>query len=130
MEGAGFRSSRGLAGAVLCAVSWAFKSSQWHTSLFEEKVVVDMRVVCPQDVKKMLLKQARMVYWKRWVVTHECEELKDGVGPIQATLKTNEAWTDKHRHVPVVEGGRVQKDCMTLVCRTRKSAEDETKKAL
>ena len=29
---------------------------------FEGQVAVDMRVVCPQDVKKMLLKQARMVY--------------------------------------------------------------------
>ena len=27
---------------------------------------VDMRVFCPQDAKKMLLKQARMVYWKKW----------------------------------------------------------------
>ena len=29
--------------------------------LFGEQVVVDMRMVCPQDVKKMLLKQARCV---------------------------------------------------------------------
>ena len=27
---------------------------------------VDMRVFCPQDAKKMLLKQARMVEWKKW----------------------------------------------------------------
>ena len=27
---------------------------------------VDMRVFCPQDAKKMLLKQARMVCWKKW----------------------------------------------------------------
>ena len=39
----------------------------------------DMRVVCPQDVKKMLLKQARMVYGKNWAAKHECEELKEGV---------------------------------------------------
>ena len=25
-----------------------------------------MRVFCPQDAKKVLLKQARMVYWKKW----------------------------------------------------------------
>ena len=34
---------------------------QWHTLLFEGQVAVDMGGVCPQDVKKMLLKQARMV---------------------------------------------------------------------
>ena len=34
---------------------------QWRTLLFEGQAAVDMRVVCWQDVKKMLLKQARMV---------------------------------------------------------------------
>ena len=34
--------------------------------LLEEMASVDMRVFCPQDAKKMLLKQARMVYWKKW----------------------------------------------------------------
>ena len=62
-----------------------------------------MKVVCPQDVKKMLLKQARMAYWKRWAAKHECEELKEGVWleRIQAMRrrKTNETWTDKHRNV-------------------------------
>ena len=64
----------------------------------------------------MLLKQARMVSWKKWAAKHECEELKEGVWlePIQAVLrsKTNEAWTDKHRYVMrklVVEGRWVQK---------------------
>ena len=33
---------------------------QWHTLMFEGQVAVDMRVVCPPDVEKMLLKQARM----------------------------------------------------------------------
>ena len=50
-----------------------------HTLLFEGQVVVDMRVVCPQDVMKMLLKQAKMVYCKKWATKHECEELREGV---------------------------------------------------
>ena len=29
-------------------------------------VSVDMRVFCPQDAKKVLLKQARVVFWKKW----------------------------------------------------------------
>ena len=51
------------------------KWPQWHTLLFEGQVVVDMRVVCPYDVKKILLKQTRMVYWKKWAAKHEHEEL-------------------------------------------------------
>ena len=34
------------------------KWPQWHTLMFEEQVAVDMRVVFPQDVKKMLLRWA------------------------------------------------------------------------
>ena len=38
-----------------------------------------------------------------WAAEHECDKFKEGVGlePTQAMLrrKTNEAWTDKNRHV-------------------------------
>ena len=30
---------------------------QWRSLLFKEQVAVDMRVICPQDVKKTLQKQ-------------------------------------------------------------------------
>ena len=33
----------------------------WLSLLFVVLLVVDMRMVCPQDVKKMLLKHARYV---------------------------------------------------------------------
>ena len=61
-----WRQVRGPAGAFMretrdLDISWP----QWHTLLFEAHVAMDMRVVCPQDVKKMQLKQARMVHWKR-----------------------------------------------------------------
>ena len=88
----------------------------WLGRWRREQLAVDMRVVCPQDVKKMLLKQARRVHWKKWAAKHKCEELKEGtwMEPIQAMLqrKTNDVWTDKHRHVTrelVVGGGWVQK---------------------
>ena len=96
---------------------------QFHTLVFEEQVVVDMSVVCPQDVKKMLLKQASPVNWKNWAAKHEHEELKEGVwlGWVPAFLrrKTNKARTARHRSVVrklVVEGGwwrevRNQKKC-------------------
>ena len=55
------------------------KWPHWHTLLFEEQVAVDMRVVCTQDVKEILLKKARMVYGKTWAANHECDELKEAV---------------------------------------------------
>ena len=38
----------------------------WHTLIFEGQVSVDMRYICPKDVKKMLFKQARSAYRKKW----------------------------------------------------------------
>ena len=91
------------------------KWPQWHTWIFEGQGRVHMRVVCPQDVKKMLLRQAIMVHWRKWAAKHECEELKGvWLDPIQAMLRgrINEEWTDKHRNVMrklVSGGGWVQK---------------------
>ena len=83
---------------------------------FEGDRRIDMRYVCPKDVKKMLLQQARTVYWKKWAAKHEYEELKEGIWlePALALLrkKTKEDWTEKHRNVArklVLEGGWVQK---------------------
>ena len=55
------------------------KLPQWHTLIFEVQVRVDMRYVCPKDVKKMLFGQARSTYWRKWAAKHENEELKDGI---------------------------------------------------
>ena len=38
-----------------------------------------MRYVCPKDVKKMLVQQARSVYWKKLAAKLENEELKEGI---------------------------------------------------
>ena len=71
---------RGLAGAVLCETrDLGIKWPQWHTLLVEGRVAADLRAVCPKDVKKMFVKRARMVCWKKWAATHEHEELKEGV---------------------------------------------------
>ena len=77
---------------------------------------MDMRYVCPKDVKKMLLKQARSTSWKQWAAKHEYEELKEGIWlePTLALLrkKTKEGWTDRHRNTArklVLEGGWVRK---------------------
>ena len=55
-----WKQARGRTGAAMCetrdlGIQWG----QWYTLLFEEQVAVDMRVVCPQELKTMLLKQAR-----------------------------------------------------------------------
>ena len=61
-----WRQVRGPAGAFMRETrDLDISFPQWHTLLFEAQVAVDMWVVCPQDVKKMQLKQARMVHWKR-----------------------------------------------------------------
>ena len=60
------------------------KWPQWHTLVFEGQVAAEMRVVCPQAVKQMLLNQARMVYWKKLAAKDECKELKGvWLGPIR-----------------------------------------------
>ena len=55
------RQVRGPAGTVMCetgdlGIQWP----QWH-NLLHERQAVNMRVVCPPDVRKMLLEQAGMV---------------------------------------------------------------------
>ena len=45
----------------------------------EGEVRIDMRYVCPKDVKTLLLQQARSTHWKNWAAKHEYEELKEGV---------------------------------------------------
>ena len=92
------------------------KWPQWHTFFFERQGRVDMRLVCPEDMKKMLRKQARPPCWKKWAAKHQYEELKEGVWfvPTEAMLrkKMDDEWTDKHRNVLkklLVEGGWVQK---------------------
>ena len=42
------------------------KCPQRHTVMFEGQEKVDMRVACPQDVKKMHLKQAKSQFRKKW----------------------------------------------------------------
>ena len=56
-----WRQVSGPAGAVMCETRDL--GTQWpqcHTLMFEGQVAVDMKVVCPQDVKRMLPKQARL----------------------------------------------------------------------
>ena len=91
-------------GAVWCETrDLGIKWPQWHTLLLEEQGRVDMRLVCPRVVKKMLVKQVRTTQWKKWATKHEYDELSEGVwlDPIKAMLrrKTNEKWTGKHRNV-------------------------------
>ena len=75
----------------------------WHTRVFMNEITIDMRYVCPEDVKKMLVQRARSVCWKKWAAKHEHEELKEGrwLEPGLALLrkKVKEKWTEKHRCV-------------------------------
>ena len=75
-----WRQVRGPAGAVTCETrDVGIKWPQWHVLILEGQVRVEMRYVCPKNVKKMLLNQARTIYWKKWAARHEYEELKEGI---------------------------------------------------
>ena len=105
------------AGAVMCetrdlGVRWPY----WHTLIFGNDTKIDMRFVCPKDVKQMLVQTACSVYWKKWAAKHEYEELKEGawLEPALALLrkKAKGDWTVKHRNVArkiFLEGGWTQK---------------------
>ena len=75
----------------------------WHALPFEEGEIVDMKVICPQDVKKTLKGHAREVPGKRWATRNESDELKRrGVGgAIEGVVKeeTNQRCTTKHVNV-------------------------------
>ena len=87
-----------------------------HTLIHSAEMKIDMRCVCPRDVKKMLVQRARSVYWKKWAAKHEDEELKEGTwfDPALVLLrkKAKGAWTERHRNVArmiFLEGGWTQK---------------------
>ena len=70
---------RGTAGAVMCETrDLGIKWPHWHTLVFSSEITIDMRSVCPKDVRKMLVQRARSVHWKKWAAKHEYEELKEG----------------------------------------------------
>ena len=108
---------RGPAGAVMCETrDLGIKSPHWHTLIFGNDIKIDMRFVCPKDVKKMLVQTARSVDWKKWAAKHEYEELKEGawLEPGLALLrkKVMENGTEKHCNVArkiFLEGGWTQK---------------------
>ena len=93
-------------------IKWPY----WHTLIFGNDIKIDMRCVCPKDVKKMLVQTARSLYWKKWAAKHENEGLKEGawLQPGLALLrkKAKGVWTEKHRNVAskiFLEGGWTQK---------------------
>ena len=82
---------RGPAGAVRCETrDLGIKWPQWRTLIFDGQVRVDMRYVCPKDVKKMLEGQARSTCWRKWAAKHENEELKESVWLEPALAEDNE----------------------------------------
>ena len=95
-----------------------------------------MRYVCPKDVKKMLLVQARSTHWRKWGAKHENEELKEGIWlELALTLlrkKTKKGLTDNHRNVARQfwfwkEAG-CRKNSSTLVGQMKASTKHATKK--
>ena len=70
---------RGPVGAVMRGTrDLGFKWPQWHTLMFSDEIAIDMMLVCPKDVQKMLVQRARSVYWKKLAAKHGYKELKEG----------------------------------------------------
>ena len=85
--------------------------------MFSDEMKIDMRFVCPEDVKRMVVQRARSVHWKKWAAKHEYEVLKEGawLEPGLALLrkKVRENCTEKHRNFArkiFWEGGWTQKE--------------------
>ena len=95
---------------------WHKKWPYWHTLIFGNDIKIDMRLVCPKDVKKMLVQTIRSVYWKKRATKHEYDELKEGawLEPGLALLrkKARENCPEKQRNVArkiSLKGGWTQK---------------------
>ena len=55
-----WRQVRGPAGAVMCETrDLGIKWPRWHALVFSSEITIDMRHVCPKDVKKMLVQRAQ-----------------------------------------------------------------------
>ena len=39
----------------------------WHTLVFSNEMTIDMRYVCPKDVRKKMVQRVRSENWKKWV---------------------------------------------------------------
>ena len=111
------------------------KWPQWQTSILDGEARINMRCVCPTDVMKVLLQQARTVYWKKWAAKHEYEELKEGISLELALAlmrkKTKEDWTEKHRNVAtklVWKEAVCRNDSSTKVGRMKVSAKPVTRR--
>ena len=71
-----WRQVRGCAWAMRCETRDLGINGRIGTLVFSDETRIDMRYVYPGDVKKMLLRRARSVYWKKEAAKHQHEELK------------------------------------------------------
>ena len=100
---------KGPAGAVTCEtrdldIKWPYR----QILVFSYEMKIDMRYVCPKDVKKMLVHRARSVYWEKWAAKHQYEELEES----SSAKERKGDWTEKHRNAArkiFLEGGWTQK---------------------
>ena len=117
---ASWKEVRGPAEAVVCETrDLGIRFPSWHVHLFEDGIIVDMKVAYTQDMKNMPRRQAKEVVEKRWATKHEYEELTDGVWvePLLAlpTRKTNQK----------IEGGCTQQRLYDLGWSDEKGAKEK-----
>ena len=78
-------------------VIWASSGHSGTLLLFEGQETADMRVVCPQDVKKTLLKQANTVYWSRKHRNVTRKLVVEGGWVRRRRLFTTLGWSDEKK---------------------------------
>ena len=104
-------------------IKWKY----WHTLVCSSEITIDMRFVCPRDGRKMLVKRARSVYWKKWAAKHEYEELKEGTW----LAKESEGgldWKASKRGQKMASGSRLgaKRDSSILAERVQESVKPAT----
>jgi hypothetical protein len=86
----------GPAGATrMQVVATEWKWPAWHTFISREGQHIDVRAVCPQDVKAMAMRDAENVAWAEWTQTDD----KRSLGPAPL-IEPVQRWAKKHRVGP------------------------------
>ena len=97
---------------IWVGIKWPY----WHTLVFSSEIAIDMRFVSERCQKDAGTEGSFGIFWKKWAVKHEYEQLKEGawLEPRLALLrkKVKENWTEKHRNEAMkifLESGWTQK---------------------
>ena len=80
---------------------WAWPA--WHCFLTRERLLIDLKHVCPMDVADMFHRDAEAVLWADWTMQQQYSSLAPGplVRPLYdlVSRKASQGWTAQHANV-------------------------------